>query len=33
MHRINDFIITDKTEIVSLFAPFDNSLTIFDFRL
>lgn len=33
MHRINDFIITDKTEIISLFAPFNNSLTILDFSL
>lgn len=33
MHRINDFIITDKTEIASLLAPFDHSLTILDFSL
>lgn len=33
MHRINDFIITDKTELASLLAPFDDSLTILDFSL
>lgn len=33
MHRINDFIITDETEIASLLAPFDSTLTILDFSL
>ena len=33
MHRINDFIITDKTKLASLLAPFDDSLTILDFSL
>ena len=33
MHRIHDFIITDKAEIASMFRPFDSSLTILDFSL
>ena len=33
MHRINDFIITDETEIASLLAPFDSTLTYFIFHL
>lgn len=27
MHRIHDFIITDKAEIASMLRPFDSSLT------
>ena len=33
MHRIHDFIITDKAEIASMLRPFDGSLTILDFSL
>lgn len=32
-NRINDFMILNKKEISSLFAPFDNTLTILDFSL
>lgn len=33
MDRLNDFIIADKKEILSLLVPFDNALTILDFSL